>query len=43
MDNVFFLGGLAILVAGFVIAMVINKKKSAGRKKNDPSDIYPMW
>lgn len=43
MDNMFFWGGLAILVAIFAITAFIKKKKSGPRKQNDPSDIYPMW
>ena len=43
MDNMFFWGGLAILVAIFVIAALVKKKKSVAQKQNDPSDIYPMW
>jgi len=43
MDNIFFWGGLAILVAIFAVAAFIKKRKSAGRERNDPSDIYPMW
>ena len=43
MDNMFFWGGLAILVAIFVIAALVKKKKSVAQKQNDPSNIYPMW
>jgi len=43
MDNWFFWGGLAALGAVFIIAAIIKKKRSANRKSDDPSDIYPMW
>mgnify|MGYP000073593758 CR=1 FL=1 len=43
MDNMFFWGGLGIVVAIFAIAAFIKKKNSAPQKQNDYSDIYPMW
>ena len=42
MDNIFFWGGLVVLAVMFAVAAIIRKKNS-GRKRADPSDIYPMW